>query len=129
LSYDPSILFYNISVSLRQNPATSLENLAQELKVSRRTIQKTVVVNTGKNFRQLRETLLVTRAKVLFVSEPHLSIKALSSKLGYESPRSFARAIRRACGVSPEQLRSFAGLQLLSVKENIVSQEQLAADS
>ncbi len=45
-------------------------------------------------------------AKSLLVSEPTLPIKAISFALGYKSQRSFARAVRRATGISPEELRS-----------------------
>lgn len=91
--------------------------LSQELRLSRRTIQKTVVVACGKNFRDLREEVLIARVKNLFVSEPTLAIKAISFSLGYESPRSFARAIRRACGFSPEELRSAVAEEFLSRHE------------
>jgi hypothetical protein len=45
------------------------------LQLSRRPIQKTVVVAIGKSFRDLREVLLVARVKNLFISEPTLAIK------------------------------------------------------
>jgi AraC-like DNA-binding protein len=111
MSYDPTLLYERIFLSLQQNPRFSLEELSQELHISRRTIQNTVIAVTGKKFRDLREELLLARFKSALAAEPAAAIKELSSGSGYRSARSFARAIRRACGISPEQLRSLlAGL-------------------
>jgi len=129
LSYDSSMLFHNVSLCLQQKPSISLENLSRELQVSRRTIQKTIVFASGKTFRDLREEILVARAKALFISKPNLPIKALSFSVGYESPRSFARAIRRACGCSPEQLRSVASQELLSRDETVMSWDENLTNS
>ena len=106
MSYDPTLLYEWISVSLYQNPSLSLEELSQELSVSRRTIQNTVIAIAGKKFRDLRKELLLAIFQSALVAEPAAAIKELSSEIGYASPRSFARAIRCACGVSPEQLRA-----------------------
>lgn len=111
MSYDPTLLYERIFLCLQRNPTLSLEELSQELHVSRRTIQNTVTGATGKKFRDLREELLLARFQSALAAEPAAAIKELSSEIGYHSPRSFARAIRRACGIAPEQLRSLiAGL-------------------
>ncbi len=118
MSYDSSMLFHNVSLWLQQNPSISLGNLSRELQVSRRTIQKTIVLASGKTFRDLREQILVARAKALFISKPNLPIKTLSFSVGYESPRSFARAIKRACGLSPQELRSHVVKESFSSERN-----------
>ena len=105
MSYDQQLLFEAISASLRRSPCISLLELSVELSVSRRTIQKVVGNVTGKSFRDLREGILIARVRTLCLSGPSLAIKELSFKLGYQSARSFARAVRRASGVSPQQLR------------------------
>jgi AraC-like DNA-binding protein len=122
LSYDPRLLFHRIAACLQQNPSVSLGILSKELKLSRRTIQKTIVAASGKSFRDLREEMLVARVKDVFISEPTLAIKAISFSLGYESPRSFARAIRRACGFSPEELRSVVADEFLRRSEAVVAE-------
>jgi AraC-like DNA-binding protein len=129
LSYDPRILFDSISRCLKQNPSISLGTLSQQLQLSRRTIQKTVVVACGKNFRDLREEVLIARVKNLFISEPTLAIKAISFSVGYESPRSFARAIKRACGFSPEKLRSVAAEEFLNGNEAAATGEHITNTS
>jgi AraC-like DNA-binding protein len=105
MSYEPTLLYERIFLSLQENLNLSLEELSQDLHVSRRTIQNTVVSVSGKKFRELREQLLLTRFREAFAAEPSTVIKELSSEFGYRSPRSFARAVRRACGLPPEELR------------------------
>lgn len=116
MSYDPTLLFQRISNCLYRNPSLSLEELSRELGVSRRTIQNTVIAASGKKFRDLREDLLLAKFQCALVTEPATTIKQLSSEIGYGSPRSFARAIRRACGVSPEQLRARLAGELIESK-------------
>ena len=59
MSYDPKLLFEQISVCLNENPRKTLEELAQSLHVSQRTIKKTVRLLTGGNFRHYREEVLM----------------------------------------------------------------------
>ena len=103
-----AILFY-----LRRKPCGLLGDLSLELRVSRRTVENTVRVAAGKTFRDLRVEMLVERVKSLLESDPTRTIKEMSFDLGYKSPRSFARAIKRACGSAPAQLRSRIIFQLL----------------
>ena len=105
MSYDPTLLYERIFLSLQQNPTLSLEELSGGLHVSRRTIQNIVIAETGKKFRDLREEFLLARFKSALAAEPAATIKELSSEIGYRCPRAFARAIHRACGISPQQLR------------------------
>lgn len=90
---------------LEGDPCRSLSDLSEELQVSRRTIQNTVNLVTGKKFRDLREDLLLTKIKKLLESA-NTTIRKVSLEAGYKSSRSFARAVRRVCGVTPQQLRT-----------------------
>jgi methylphosphotriester-DNA--protein-cysteine methyltransferase len=121
VSYDHSLLFEAISLSLHRNPSSSLGQLAEELDVSRRTIQHVVVVSAGMKFRELRQGILLATLRTVFLSEPNLPIKQASFKLGYESARSFARAIKCASGMSPEELRASIGHQHLKSCPRTVS--------
>jgi AraC-like DNA-binding protein len=107
MSYDPKLLFEQISVCLNDNPRKTLEDLAQTLRVSKRTIKKTVRLLTGGNFRQYREEVLMERVRGFFAMQPGTAIKVLSIDLGFKSPSSFARAVRRASGACPGELRTF----------------------
>jgi len=107
MSYDPKLLFEQISVCLNENPRKTLEDLAQTLRVSKRTIKKTVRLLTGGNFRRYREEVLMERVRGFFAMQPGAAIKVLSIDLGFKSPSSFARAVRRASGACPGELRTF----------------------
>ncbi len=123
VSYNQTLVFESISLHLHRNPCTSLGELSGKLRVSRRTLQKVIIVKTGKGFSDLREEMLVAKARNLFMSQPAWAIKEVSFAVGYRSARSFARAIKRACGSSPEELRSHAACAF------IVAQDIDTADS
>jgi AraC-like DNA-binding protein len=108
VSYNQALLFETISLHLHRNPSTSLGDLSGQLRVSRRTIQTVIIVKTGKGFTNLRKEMLLAKVRNLFMSQPAWAIKEVSFAVGYRSARSFARAIKRACGSSPEELRSHA---------------------
>jgi AraC-like DNA-binding protein len=95
-----------ILLYLRRTPCGLLGDLSQELQVSRRTIENTVRLATGKTFRDLRDEILVERVRNIVASRPTMSIKELSFAVGFKSASSFARAIKRACGSCPEEFRS-----------------------
>ena len=116
MSYDPTLLYERIFLSLQQNPSLSLEELSGDLHVSRRTIQNIIIAVAGKKFRDLREEFLLARFKTALAAEPAATIKELSSEIGYRSPRAFARAIQRACGISPQQLRYILAGGLVAFK-------------
>lgn len=102
---------YNLSlnailVCLRRSPCALLADLSLELRVSRRTIENTVRAATGKTFRSLRDEILVERIRGILVSHPAMSIKEVSFAVGFKSPSSFSRTIKRICGTCPEDLRS-----------------------
>jgi AraC-like DNA-binding protein len=112
MSYDPRILFEQISADLNENPRKTLDELSQTLHVSKRTIKKTVRLSTGGNFRRFREEILLEKVKGFFAGQPGAAIKVLSIDLGFKSPSSFARAIRRATGSCPGELRTFVAGEL-----------------
>lgn len=121
VSYDHSLLFQKISSYLHKRPTVPLWSLSRELGVSRRTIQKVVCIITNKTFSALREEILIAKVRQLLTSQPEWPIKQISFSVGYKSPRSFARAIRRSCGLSPEELRVHITQELLAVQTPPVS--------
>jgi AraC-like DNA-binding protein len=112
MSYDPRALFEQIAACLKENPRKTLEELSQNLHVSKRTIKKTVRLATGGNFRSYREEVLMDRVKGFFAVQPEVAIKVLSIDLGFKSPSSFARAVRRASGSCPGELRTVVAGEL-----------------
>ena len=105
MSYHSKLLFESILASLDESPSRTLVDISQRLRVSRRIIEKAISASTGGTFKQLREEMLLTRVRGLFASDPTLAIKELGFVVGFKSPSSFARAIKRSSGFSPEELR------------------------
>src|SRR5436190_9932527 len=106
MSYDPKLLFADVCVLLERTPARSLIDLSREFQVATRTIQGIVTEMTGGGkFTSFRADLLIARLTRLFLARPNSPIKEISFELGYKSSRTFARAVRRACGDSPAELR------------------------
>ena len=106
MSYEYKFLLDAILFHLQRTPYGLLGNLSRALGVSQRTIERTVFIASGKTFRDLRKEVLIERVTAVFVSFPARPIKRVAFDLGYNSPRSFARAVKRACGSSPQELRS-----------------------
>lgn len=74
--------------------------------MSQGTLEKAVSDATGKTFRHFKDEILLHRLVEFFASHATCSIKEASLAVGYKSQRSFARAVKRACGLSPQALRS-----------------------
>jgi len=124
MSHKHQLLLNAVFHQLRRTPSCPLGDLSRELCVSRRTLQNAINIITGNTFRDLRDELLVERVKSILESHPTLGIKELSFELGFKFPRSFARAIKRACGFSPAQLRSRIIFQLLQDEKQAVSPDK-----
>jgi AraC-like DNA-binding protein len=67
--------------------------------------QAQVSVATQGTFRSFRQEILVNNLINVLDSQPTCSIKEIALAVGYKSPRSFARAVKRICGLSPQELR------------------------
>ena len=99
-------LFDAILLNLQETPCIPLGDLAPRLRVSRRTIENCIRIGAGKTFRNLRKEVLLSRVNCILSSDPTVSVKELSFAVGFKSASSFSRAIKQACGSSPEELRS-----------------------
>lgn len=106
MAYDHTFLFDAVRQSLNRTPFSSLRGLAQELRVSEGTLEKAVNDATGKTFRDFKDEIVMDRLMEFFASHRTCTIKQASLAVGYKSQRSFARAVKRACGLSPQALRS-----------------------
>lgn len=105
MSTNPQILFTHIFATLERSPRLSLEDCSHLLRLSPRSVQQAVHAATGASFRALQERALLAEAERL-TSYPPLSIKEIAFATGYKSARSFSRAVRRSCGISPRELRA-----------------------
>lgn len=104
MPYEPGLLFAQICVRLDETPARSLLDLSREFHVSSRTIQNVVASMTGgAKFATFKDDTLIARLTRLFVARPFSPLKEISLNLGYKSVPTFARAVRRASGVTPTE--------------------------
>lgn len=106
MSYDRALLASECLKRLRRTPSISLDFLAREMHISRRTLQNAFLESCGKCFKKVQRELLISVVTDYFLREPTLTVKELSYNIGYTSARSFARAIKQACGKSPSKLRA-----------------------
>lgn len=105
MSYDYSLLYHDLLARVRLAPSAPLRRLALEMGVTRRTLQAVVSRCAGGSFGRLRRTELRPVVAALMLERPGLSIKEISSLLGFRTPRAFTRALTRACGQTPSDLR------------------------
>jgi AraC-like DNA-binding protein len=89
----------------------SIESAARSLDTSVRTLQRELN-REGTDFRTLANLVRSRRALELLRSSD-ASVTQISGSLGYSAPAHFARALRKATGFSPRELR-----QLVSVKNS-----------
>lgn len=104
MSYDYEILSDRVTDLLRRNPRLPLKEIAKELGVAQRTIQNVASAHLSGPLRSLRQRFLAEYSHRL-LRKGTMSVKEVSFALGFSSQRSFARAIRRATGLSPTELR------------------------
>ncbi len=105
MSYDLRLLFQEVLIRLHQSPCTTIKELSRSLNVSTRTIERAVQLLAVRSFRRLRKESLLRRVTSEFVSHPEVAFKQVSFDVGFKSPGSFSRAIKRASGLSPKELR------------------------
>lgn len=116
MSYERRFLCEIVLLGLHDLPYKSLGAVSRELKVSPRTIENALDSVIRKTFRQLQREAMLLKVRHLLERQPTASIKELSFAVGYKSPRSFARAIRRVTGFAPNELRSRIVDQILMGK-------------
>lgn len=98
-----------IMAQVRQNliAVPTLEQWAQRLDLSARTITRQFVRETGRNYRQWVQAVRVQVAAVALGEGK--AIVEVAETTGYSSPSAFTAAFRRATGSTPARFRSEAG--------------------
>ena len=86
-------------------PARRIGAVAAACGVSRHTLVRACLQCGAGSARDLRDAALHRRMHALMTAVPPKSIKEISGGLGFATPRSFARWLKRADGVVPRSLR------------------------
>lgn len=98
MSYNRAQLLGAVETVLQQNPRISLKAVSGIL-IERHTIEKAVKECTGMTFRELQCRLILHEAHRLLNQTDErgspFSIKQVAFTVGFRSPRSFSRLIKR----------------------------------
>jgi AraC-like DNA-binding protein len=120
MPYSPDKLFHAIAKELDGRPRASITELSKTFGVSRGTIGKVVTLSSGVSFRKFQENLLMCKIRHQLLSKPTCALKELSFALGFSSPHSFARFIKRVAGQCPHELRSVLAQDIIRTAEQDV---------
>lgn len=105
MAYNLATLYEAVLSRLESTPMATLSDLSREFHAGERSIEKAVAEREGTPFRALRRRILLRKA-YSFLEEPGRSVKEISFLLGFASPKSFARFIKRASGRSATEFRA-----------------------
>ena len=105
MGYDSRLVFARVTASLQAAPRIRLSELARQLKIERHTIERAVLRESGRRFRELQGEVTCSTALELLAADFPRSVKEISFALGYASPAAMSRFVKRACGKSPTELR------------------------
>lgn len=82
----------------------AMSELAKLCGISPRHLHRQFIALTGKTVAAYIDTYRIEEAKLLLV-KPHVPMKQVAERAGFSHPTSFARAFRRATGLSPREFR------------------------
>lgn len=92
-----------VEILLAQNPALSMKEVSDRLKLSERSLQRSL--NTaGRSFSDI-QTQVRREAAQSMLRDRALEIDSIASKLGFSDRSSFSRAFSRWTGISPREYR------------------------
>ena len=100
---NPGDIFIKIDLALSANPGITLFDLAHSLGIDRHSIERSVRIRGGMNFRDFSKRKRLERAVALLEAGDY--VKQVAAKLGYRSPDSFARFIKASTGLTPRSIR------------------------
>lgn len=100
-----SALTRRVAAALQSDPADTprIRDLARELGVSDRTIERAFVADTSMTIGEWRQRTRVTRAIGLLAGGS--DVKDVALQVGYETASAFVAAFKRTTGMTPGKVR------------------------
>ncbi len=83
----------------------TIEQLAQELFLTRGHVNRRVKAATGLTLQQYATRRRLARAASLLAGQPAMSVADVAAHCGFDDPSSFARAFKRVYGTTPSHYR------------------------
>jgi AraC-like DNA-binding protein len=105
MTYDTRLIVHAAMGLMRAAPARPLAAVAVQCGVSRDTLARAFRRSGSGSVADLRDRVMHERMNVLMTAVPPKSIKEISDGLGFATPQSFARWVKRQDGVVPRALR------------------------
>jgi AraC-like DNA-binding protein len=105
MTYDARLIVHATIEMMRAAPAHPLTTVAAKCGVSRHTLLRAFQRCGPDSAQNVRARLLHDRMERLMTAVPPKSIKEISDGLGFATPQSFARWVKREDGVVPRALR------------------------
>ena len=105
MTYNPNLVVQSALTVIVALPARSLAAVAAECAVSRQTLDRAFRRCGLGSTSHIRNEAIHTRMAALMTAHPPKSIKEISGALGFATPRSFARWLKREDGIVPCALR------------------------
>jgi len=105
MSYNAHLVVRSAIAHMQAAPARPLTSVAAQCGVSRHTLARAFLRGGTAPVALVRRLCLRRKIETLMTSIPPKSIKEISDGLGFATPRSFARWLKREDGVAPRALR------------------------
>ncbi len=105
MAYDRRKLFAELDRRLTADPCLRLKQLAHDLGIERHTVEDIVQETKAMTFRRYQRGKLLQKTRVVIRKKPNSSGKEIAAELGYRSPKSFYRFIKRATGWTMTEIR------------------------
>ncbi len=114
MAYNLRQIFADIDTRLSLRPRSSLCELSRASGFERHLIERAVRIAKGVSFREYQKRAILTSAVTMLTNGRKYSIKRIALELGYWSPESFSRFIKKTTGRSASEIRQDAA----SVRSN-----------
>ena len=87
----------------------SIENLAEQLKTSRRSLERFLHSSTNQDFRYWKTSIRIERAKTLLLEREDATVIEIAMAVGFNDKSNFHKKFKEITGCTPAQWRECGG--------------------